>query len=335
MMKAVRFLGHGELSIDEVDRPVPDKDSVIIKVKASALCGSELHRFLGPPEQLGTTLNSGHEVVGEIVEAPKGSAYQPGQRVGARVVQGCGQCDWCRQGEETGCANKRYDTSNGHSEYFKLGLRGIHPLPDDVDWIKGVILSGDGLGVPARCARRLGDTRDKKVVVLGLGPVGLSCSLVQSWRGAQVMGIEVSPYRLNLASKLGAVATVDPSAESVKDRVMDWTDGHGADIVILAVARNDALVTAFKVVRRHGTVFQVAELGQATMTFNAAFIQREVHMTGSWYYTSSDWPHMLELDRSGLPYAKLITHVVPFEQAQEAFDRFVSGQSGKVVLTYE
>jgi len=332
-MKSVRFLGHGKCVVENIPDPTPDDRSVIVKVKASGLCGSELHGFRGDPSLLGSQRNGGHEVAGEVVWAPKGSAYAVGQRVGARVVQGCGACGWCKQGDETACENKTYYSQDGHAELFKLGLAGVHVLPDDVEWPAAVILSGDGLGVPTRCARRLGNTAGKKVVVLGLGPVGLACAMVQAFRGARVLGVDVSEYRMNLAREFGAERTVAGTGnKGVIDEVLQWTDGFGADVVILAVARQESLQLAFELVRRHGTVFQVAEFGEATMHFSNAFIRKEASMTGSWYYTSSDWPLMLQLHRDGLPYKKLVTHVMALDQAQEAFDTFIGGKSGKVIL---
>lgn len=331
-MKAVKFLGRSKLVVQDVPDPVPDEQSVIVKVRATGVCGSELHGFKDDASHLGTMLNGGHEVVGEIAWAPKGSAFKPGMRVGARVVQGCGQCNWCKQGDETACPDKRYYAADGHAELFKLGLQGVHVLPDDVDWPAAVLLSGDGLGVPVRCARRLGDTTGKKIVVLGLGPVGLSCVVVQAFRGAEVLGADVSPYRVKLAKELGAKETVNVASESIQQRVADWTKGLGADIVILCVARAESMALAFELVRRHGTVFQVAELQEANLKLGDWFLRKEAFLTGSWYYTSSDWPLMLQMHRAGLPYAKLVTHVLPLAKAQEAYDVFVAGETGKVVL---
>lgn len=331
-MKAVKFLGHGKLAVQTVPDPTPDDQSIIIKVRASGICGSELHGFQGDVAHMGAAINGGHEVAGEVAWAPKGSPFKPGMRVGARVVQGCGECNWCLQGDETACANKRYDAADGHAELFKLGLRGVHLLPDDVEWPAAVVLSGDGLGVPVRAARRLGDTAGKKVLVLGLGPVGLSNVVVQAFRGADVCGADISPYRVDLARQLGASLSVNLASEPLAPRVAEWTGGHGADVVILCVARPDSLAQAFELVRRHGTVFQVAELAEANLKLGDYFLRKEAYLTGSWYYTSSDWPLMLQLHRAGLPYAKLVTHVLPLDQAQEGYDRFIQGQTGKVIL---
>lgn len=324
--------GSGKVRVVPIPDPQPDEKSVIVRVHASAVCGSELHALKGAEGLRGPVFNAGHEVAGVIEWAPKDSKYKPGMRVGARVVQGCGQCRWCAAGDETACPDRVYYTENGHSELFKLGLGGIQMLPDDVGWPEAAILSGDGLGVPARAARRLGDTKGKKVLVVGLGPVGLSCALVQAFRGARVAGADVSAYRNKLVKEMGAEQSFDASQADLTQRVMDWTDGLGADIVILAVARQESLQLCFDLVRRHGTVFQVAELELAQLNFSKSFLRREATMMGSWYYTSEDWPFMLDLHRKGLPYKKLITHVLPLPRAQEGIDAFIRGESGKVIL---
>lgn len=334
-MKILRFYGDREVGFTETPKPTHDQDTVILKVKASALCGSELGHFRGEPPQSEGFYNPGHEVVGIIAEAPAGSAYRPGMRVGARVVQGCGECEFCKQKYETACRNKTLYASNAHAEYFELGTRGIQPIPDGVDWPAATLLTGDGLGVPVRCARRLGDTKGAKILVLGLGPIGLSNVLVQAFKGAEVMGADLVPYRIDLSRELGAVQSVNIQTQALEREVMDWTAGRGADIVILAVGRNDALLNAVELVKQQGTVFQIGELHEATFNPSAAFIRKEITMTGSWYYTSADWQEMLALHRAGLSYEKLVTHVFPFAQAQQAFDTFASGNSGKVVLVYE
>jgi threonine dehydrogenase-like Zn-dependent dehydrogenase len=335
MMKIAKLLGNGKVDLVESDRPSSDDQTVLIKVKATGLCGSELHGVKGPPVEREGFYNGGHEVVGVIEEAPSDSGFEPGMRAGARVVQGCGDCEFCNQGYETACKSRTIFGQNGHAEYFRLGIRGIQPLPDDVDWPAGVLLSGDGLGVPVRAARRLGDTGGKKVVVLGLGPVGLSSVVVQVSRGAEVMGIDLVEYRTKFAEELGAARGVNSKSEDPKEAVLEWTDGHGADIVILAVGISAAYLQAIDLLRQQGTLYQVGELRELTLNPSDTFLRKEITIKGSWYYTSEDWKEMLALHERGVRYDKLITHVFPIEKVQEAFDVFVSGESGKVILTYK
>ncbi|MCF6176958.1 MAG: zinc-binding dehydrogenase [Victivallaceae bacterium] len=333
-MKIVKLDGKGQTSFKEIAKPEGDDQHVIIKVKGSALCGTEIHTFKDHGVVREGMYNAGHEVVGVIESAPLNSLYKAGMRVGACVVQGCGRCDFCQAGYETACLNKTFYASNGHAEYFKLGLNGVRVLPDNIDWPTGAILSGDGLGVPVRASRRLGDTAGKKILVLGLGPIGLGNVLVQAFKGAEVMGADFVEYRTELAGKLGAVGSINLSKQDLKEAVLEWTAGKGADIVILAVGKAEALLSAVEVVKHQGTIFQVAEFTSATINPSAMFVAKELTMTGSWYYTSADWPVMLDLYSKGLAIDKLITHVIPFEQAQEAFEIFVSGNSGKVVMSY-
>ena len=337
-MRTVQCLGNQKVEIAETTKPEPSDLALVMKVKASAICGSELHALRMSPDEMPDGFdNGGHEVAGIVEEAPANSGFKPGDRVGARIIQGCGECDFCREGYETACPDKKFHTDQGgHAEYYKLGVQGAHRVPDDCDWPEAALLTGDGLGVPIRTARRLGDTAGQRIVMLGLGPIGLSNTLVQSSRGARVMGVDLSEYRINLARELGAETCAHVTEGSdVKQAVMDWTDGRGADIVIIGVGREDVMKTSFDLVRQQGTVFMVGELEEVTFNPSALFIRREATMTGSWYYTSSDWPDMLAAHESGMPYHKLITHKFPFEQAQAAFDTFVSGESGKVILTYE
>ena len=332
-MKIVKLQGKGKVSIVETKRPECTEDSVVIQVKASALCGSELHALKELPQD-NEFFNGGHEVVGVIVEAAANSPFKVGKRVGACVVQGCGVCAYCQAGYETACSNKSYNAGNAHAEYFRLGIAGVRPIPDDVDWPGATLLTGDGLGVPARAASRLGETRGKKVLVIGLGPIGLGCVLVQGFKGAKVMGVDLSEYRIALSKELGAERSANVKDEGWKESVMDWSEGKGADIVILAVPKNEALLNAIELVAQQGIVFQVAEFEEATINPSAAFVRKEITMTGSWYYTSADWTAMLAMQKQGLELTKLITHIFPFEEAQKAFDTFTSGKSGKVVLQY-
>jgi propanol-preferring alcohol dehydrogenase len=149
------------------------------------------------------------------------------------------------------------------------------------------------------------------------------------------MGADLVPYRLELAKTLGARHAVDVTEGELSRAVEDWTEGRGADRVIVAVGRPESLVEAVDLVRPHGTVFQVGEMEEVTLNPSHAFIRKEITMQGSWYYTSSDWDDMLELHERGLRYRKLVTHTYPVEKAQDAFDAFVGGETGKVVLTYE
>ena len=333
-MKTVRFCGEGKVAVEEVPTPAAGDDAVLVRVKASAICGSEMHAFRGPPRDRPGRYNDGHEVAGVVVEAPRGCPYAIGTRVGACIVQGCGKCQACRRGRETACRDKRYYGWNGHSEYFVLGLNGVRVLPDGVDFPAAAILTGDGLGVPTRCARRLGDTKDQRIVVLGIGPIGLGCVLVQAFRGARVLGADLSDYRVRMALDLGAERAVNVDDEDLRQAVLDWTDGGGADAVILCVAKDEAVRAGIELLRHQGTFFLLAELPRADFVLNDTLIRKEITMMGSWYYAREDWEMMLALHEAHLPYEKLVTHVLPFEQAQEAYDTFTSGRSGKVVLTW-
>ena len=112
-MKILRFQGNSGVRFDEMPKPAGDEHTVILRVKASGLCGSELSRFRGEPSHAEGFYNTGHEVVGIIEDAPADSSYRPGTRVGARVVQGCGECEYCARGCDVACRNITSFSANG------------------------------------------------------------------------------------------------------------------------------------------------------------------------------------------------------------------------------
>ncbi|MBN1343161.1 MAG: zinc-binding dehydrogenase [Phycisphaerae bacterium] len=326
-MRELRMLGNQRVDVVDADRPQATDDApVIVAVRASGLCGSELGGYRADKPSDG---NGGHEVAGQVVEAPDPSWI--GKRVGVTAVIGCGQCDYCRAGQDTFCQHfKGY--ANAHAEFVARPQRAIRIFPDDLDcdWATAVLLSGDGLGVPYRIARRLGDTAGKTVLVIGLGPIGLGNVLVQTFGSARVIGIDPVPYRRELATQLGAEC-LDPTTDGFDDLVRGRF-GRAIDVVIECVGKNPTLRQALQWVGPAGTVVAAGENPAAEFDLANTIIRKDLTLIGSWYYQPADFEGMLDMYRKGLQVERLITHRFPFEQAAEAFTLFASGQTGKVIL---
>lgn len=327
-MKIVEMLGHSTLRIANVEDPVAKQDEVIIQTAASAICGSELHTYKGNGLQNG---NSGHEAAGVVLSIGPGvTGLVPGQRVGVSAVVGCGECLECAQGRYTWC-NQFTVRKNMHAEQFVIPARACHLLPDDLPWEEGVLLSGDGLGVPYHTSLKLQSSDIQTIVVFGMGPIGLGHTLLQSHLGRRVIAVDVVDYRLELASKLGADLVLK-SDETIIEQIRDATGGAGVDAAIEAAGRPETVQTCFSVVRRSGTVILNGELNEVTLSPSRDFIRRDIRAIGSWFYHFHEYRDMLQLYRKGLQVSKLITHQFSMDQADEAFARFANGLTGKVLL---
>lgn len=329
-MKIVNQAGHSQILVEERAQPKPKPGEVLVKTVVSALCGSEMsgYRKTGYP-----TGNMGHEAAGIVVELGDGvDALQVGQRVGVSAIAGCGQCDYCQNGQYTWCSNYQF-YDNMHAEYFVIAALACHALPDDVPWDVGVLITGDGLGVPFHTSTKL-QPDVQHIAVFGLGPVGLSNVMFQARLGRSVIGIDRSPERLQLARQLGAAHTiaVDENTDVVAS-VRALTGGRGADVCIEAAGVPTTARQCFAAVRIAGQVVFNGEQPSVELSPSEDFIRRDITATGSWFYHFNEYPKMLELFRNGLPVRSLITHRFPVDQAQDAF-RMMEGKSGKVLLKY-
>jgi len=198
-MKSVRMEGNKTVSIIEVDSLTPGTGEVVIKTTASALCGSELHAWRGAGMPKG---NTGHEAVGTVIAVGLNIITPKiGQRVGVCTISGCGTCDYCARGQYTWCEARNYYGSM-HAEQFLSSAHACHILPDDMPWDAGVLLSGDGFGVPYHSNTKIDAFEPGKIAVLGMGPIGLGHTMLQSYLGRQVIAVDIVPYRLDLAGKL-------------------------------------------------------------------------------------------------------------------------------------
>lgn len=330
-MRTVIFEGNSIISIVEVTDPIPGAGEVVIETAVSAICGSELRSYRGTESMRG---NAGHEAVGTVAVLGQGAAgLRLGQRVGVSAIAGCGDCSYCAKGQYTWCPKQRF-YGNMHAERFLAAANACHPLPDDVSWEAGVLLTGDGLGVPYHTSTKIASPDIATVAVFGVGPIGLSNVLMQAYLGRRVIAVDVSLFRLEMARQLGASDTVNANDGDLAQQVRALTGGVGADACIEAAGRPETALACFAAVRTAGTVVFNGEQKALPLSPSDHFIRRDITAVGACYYHFSEFGQMLEVYRKGLPLLDLISHRYPFVEAAAAFAKFTSGQSGKVMLKY-
>jgi threonine dehydrogenase-like Zn-dependent dehydrogenase len=330
-MQIVSLLGNSRVAVTQAPDPLPGPGEVVVRTAVSALCGSELKRYRGGESRNG---NSGHEAAGTVIALGAGvTSLAIGQRVGLSAIVGCAQCDPCAAGRYTWCANHRF-IGNMHAEQICIPAHGCHPLPHDLPWSAGVLLSGDGVGVPFHTATRLRDPAIRTVAIFGVGPIGLGNLLVQRFQGRQVLAVDLSPTRLELAEALGAAQVIDASTSDPVARIRDLTGGRGADVCLEAAGRAETLKQCFAAVATGGVVVMNGEQPGVELSPSADFIRRDITAFGSWYYHFGEFAQMLALYRQGLAVEKLITHHYPLADVETAFREFAAGRTGKVLLHY-
>jgi propanol-preferring alcohol dehydrogenase len=327
-MRGVKFLGNSSIEIAQLPDPKPGEGEVLVKVKASAICGSEMGQYRGANSMNG---NPGHEVMGVIADPNGSKRFCEGDRVGVATIRGCGNCFWCLQGKPDFC-NEAQGLNNVHSELVVSKEIWLHPLPDDIDDATGVLLSGDGLGVPYGASMRAGTNSGEVNCVFGVEPVGLGVTLVQTFLGARVIAVDVNPHRLNLAKHVGAWKTMN-SAEinDLRSALLDLTGGLGPNKCFECCGKQETLDVALDVTIPEGIIMIIGG-GKQSMNPQKLVFRKNLRVMGNWVCHFSDFNGMLEMVRNGLQATRIITNRFPLERADEAYKRFSEGMEGKVLL---
>ena len=348
-MRGVLILGDEQVIVREFPDPAPGPGQVVVRVKAAAICGSDLRNWYWKSrEELARSGQDaaipGHEPSG-VVEA-----VGPGVRgvaVGQRVVVwchcsgACERCMHCMSGEQWFCREvggepRKRPLHGADAELLLAQEWQCAPLPEPLSFEAGAVLACAG-GTAYQVARRLDVTVGQTVVILGAGPVGLATLMVARALGARTIVAELVPERLERARTLGADAVVDAVRESLPAAVRELTDNAGAEAVVETSGSPAAQREAIEVARPGGRVGFVgfgAEVRRREGTINPDhFIWKQLTLVGSFVYPPSLFPEIAGFAvEKALPLEDLVTHRLPLDEAAEAFQLFDTRRTGKVVL---
>jgi len=347
-MKGVVFLGDRKLELREFADPTPGPRDVILEIKASGMCGSDLHNYRAPASSGGVVTGgiarqagmiAGHEPCG-VVAAVGSAVTEKEARVGQRVMDhhydGCGTCKHCRAGWTQMClaGTVVYGSGGhgGHAKYMKVPVSTLVPLPDSLTFVTGAAISC-GTGTAWGALKRINLQGGETIAIFGQGPVGLSATQFAVVMGARVIAVDVAPERRKLAQAFGAHEVIDPKANDVVTAIRDLTHGEGAHKTLDASSAPDARAAAVRAVRSWGTACFVGERGQVTLDVSPDLLRRQVTLVGSWTFSKQGQAECAEFvaDRS-LDVEKLFTHRWRLEQAEEAYKLFDTQTTGKAVI---
>jgi threonine dehydrogenase-like Zn-dependent dehydrogenase len=345
-MQGVTFLGDRRLQLAEFPDPAPGPRDVIVEIKASGMCGSDLkaYRATGAAASLGLgkaegPVIAGHEPCGVV--ASVGSAVgERTARIGARIMvhhySGCGTCPHCLTGWSQMCVGGSIVyglTGHGaHAPYMKVPAHTLVPLPDELGFATGAAISC-GTGTAYQALRRMRLTGGDTIAVVGQGPVGLSATQLAAAMGARVIALDVSAERLARARDFGADALIDPKADDPVAAIKALTQGAGADLALDTSGTPEGRLTAVRGTRAWGTVCFVGEGGSVTLDVSPDLLRKQLSIIGSWTFSiavQADCARFVA-DRK-IAVEHLFTHRWQLAQADEAYRLFDRQTSGKGVF---
>jgi threonine dehydrogenase-like Zn-dependent dehydrogenase len=335
-MRGVVFRGNRAAQIREFPDPHAGPGEAVVKIRASGLCGTDLHRYRASEP---TDMITGHEPCGVIAElgpgAPAGLAI--GDRVMVHHYAGCGVCETCAMGYEQLCPHGHvtYGGGTGHganADYILVPSRTLVPLPDELSFEEGAAVSC-GTGTAWNGLKKMNVSGRDTVAVFGQGPVGLSGTLSAKAMGANVIAIDVVPERLALARELGADEVINSGERDAVAAIQELTGGVGASAVLETSGNPSARAQALRCLRPFGRCCYVGVGGPASIDFNQDIIFKVATIYGSWTFSKAE---LLEIARfmveAHVPLTQLITHRYTLDQAVEAFRTFDGATTGKCVF---
>jgi threonine dehydrogenase-like Zn-dependent dehydrogenase len=344
-MRGVYLPGGRRVVHRDVPDPVPGPGQVLVGMRASGICGSDLraiyreHLGSGPEAYRGVI--AGHEPCGEIVEVGPGCRrFRTGDRVALYHISGCGVCADCRTGYLISCTSPLraaygWQRDGGHADYLLADESTCLPLPDSLSFMDGACVAcGFGTAYEALC--RAGVSGRDAVLVTGLGPVGLGVGLLAGKLGAGPrIGIDIAPSRLELALRIGAVDHAIMAGADAYAEVRELTGGAGCEVAVDASGAPDARVTALRATRRFGRCVFVGEGGSVAFDVSPVLIHPQLTLHGSWVTSIGRMEELLGLlDRWSLHPEVVVTDRFVVADAEWAYRTADEATAGKVAIEW-
>lgn len=338
-MKGVVCTGNKTVDVREFPKPVPGPGEVVVRMKISGLCGSDLLFYRqSRAEREASPVISGHEPCGIVDSIGSAvSGVREGDRVAVYHYRGCGFCRYCLAGNLMCCDQRRgygWHVDGSHADYILTDARNCMILPDELSFIDGAMIAC-GTGTAYSALRKLGISGQHTLAIFGQGPVGLSGLLIAKAMGARVICVQPGQQRGELSVQLGADELIDPTSTDPVEAIRDLTAGHGADC---AMECSGAPAAQHAVLECLGFMGKAVILGAGPKEKSinlSQLLSNQLTIMGSFvmplpmYHDLKKFmvDHKISLER-------MITHRYPIDQAPEAFELFGSGQTGKVVFIW-
>ena len=336
-MKAAVYHGPQDITVDEVELRELKPNEVKIKVKYCGVCGTDIHIYNGDGGSSDVTppLIPGHEYSGVVAEVGSAvTAVKPGDRVTGDPNIMCGECYFCKMGEQHFCKNNigiGTTWDGAFAEYLIMPEKGVYKIADDLDFMLAAMtepisccLNGIDL-----CNIKMGST----VLVIGGGPIGMIMLQLAKYAGAgKLIMSEPVQEKRDLAMELGATLTIDPTSQDIKTILDDYCEN--VDVVIECVGNIHTQEQAVQLAGNTATVmfFGLAAPGESFPLKPDDVFKKELHITSS-YINPYTFERAIQVIASGnIVLDKLVTNIVPLDDIVKALSDPEMRRTGKVMI---
>lgn len=348
-MIGLKLLGNENAELIDVNIPKPKKGYVLLKMKTMALCGSDINLRYRPSyengkkmlNELGISYNPnsipGHEITGCVVENHSSNSrlkkddnvfifpFIPSKD---SVFYEDRLWKYCKPLKIIG-----YTIDGGNSEYLSVPEGNCYKFPDYVSLNQAAMLL-DPIGAPYGIIKKLNVNYLDRVLILGVGPIGLGATTICKYIGVkEIIVVDKVKERVDIAGSLGANHLLNMDKNECEKEVLKLTDDKGPNVVIDCIGDNESLNQALKLVKPQGKIGVIGEPGFINnVSVSDLIIHKDLTITGSWVYDPQKLKDLFLLLKNGLKIENIITHTFPIDESLKAWELFNTGKTGKIVI---
>jgi len=329
-MKACVLHAINDLRYEDVEKPKPKQGEVLLKIRASGICGSDIPRVFTKGTYHFPTI-PGHEFPGEIVELGAGTNKDLlGKKAAVFPLLPCRKCDMCEVGEYASCRDYNYFGSRcdgGFAEYIAVPVWNLVFADDNLSFEEAAMAEPAAVSLHAlgRAGVELGDT----VAIFGAGPIGLMLAeFAKAWGALKIILLDIDETKMDFAKKLGYEYVLDSRKEDYNNEIMDITSGKGVDVVVEGSGASSALAGCLKSAKPLGSVVLMGNpFGDMNLMQKDYWeiLRKQLKLFGTWNssYTQNknDWQTALDaMSKGKLNVKPFITHRADFSECNSAFE---------------
>ena len=344
-MKAAVVHGKGDIRLEEIPIPIPQKGEILIKVMASGVCATDVKILggTGLPKHLPTIL--GHEVAGTIAAIGDGvTEYSLNDKVAVYPIAACGDCFFCQKEKYNLCLTPyglAHGADGGFAEYMIIPhqiikLEGIIPLDDELPFDMAAMIEPISCCISA--SRMCNTNKDSTVLIIGAGPLGLMHCLISKDLGAKVFVADINEERLSIAKILGADKIINPEKENLEDTIKQLTNKIGVDIVIAAIGNTRIVEKSLPLVR-NGGIFNIfgGTPKNETITLDPRWLHYgEIILTGTFAAGLQDFKDTyIFVKDNQIKINNIISGRYPLEKIDDIIQNIKTGKALKSIITFE
>lgn len=345
-MKAAYLPGNSTVVLKDVEIPEPGHGEVLIKMKASTICGSDIraiyreHTGKGPEGYQDKIC--GHEPSGQIVKCGPGlRRFKEGDRVIVYHISGCGVCNDCRRGYMISCTSPYrraygWQRDGGMAEYLLAEEKDLVLLPDSLTYTDGAQVAC-GFGTVYEGLEKIGINGNDAVLVVGLGPVGLASLMLAKALGAQMLiGVDTVQERMDIAKGKGLADYVFKSDAEAMQKILDITGSNGVEKAVDCSGNTYGRQLAIRATRKWGKIVFIGEGGTVEFNPSPDIIHAQKTIFGSWVTNIWRMEELVErLVRWNIHPEDLVTNRYTLDQASSAYELMDEGKCGKVAIVFD